>query len=209
LLISIWHSNCLFNFVRHEISAILNFRKERTACPILLKNKIYPRMKQIALVVIALITFSCSQAQKTSFSKEALAEKLLTVDGGQTSFKNILKKYKGKTLVIEVWASWCGDCVKAMPKVKELQANNPDVSYLFLSADKTAEKWKIGIEKHELKGDHFMMNDGMKGVFGKAIDLDWIPRYIIIDKTGKIVLYRAIETDFDKINETLKSLKQA
>ena len=169
-------------------------------------------MKQIALVVIAFITFSCSQAQKTektSFSKEALSEKLLTIDGGQTSFKNILKKYKGKTLVIEVWASWCGDCVKAMPKVKELQANNPDVSYLFLSADKTAEKWKIGIEKHELKGDHFMMNDGMKGVFGKAIDLDWIPRYIIIDKTGKIVLYRAIETDFDKINETLKSLKQA
>lgn len=169
--------------------------------------KYYFYMKQIALIVIAFITFSCSQAQKTSFSKEALSEKLLTLDGGQTSFKNILKKYKGKTLVIEVWASWCGDCVKAMPKLKELQSNNPDVSYLFLSADKTADKWKAGIEKHELKGDHFMMNDGMKGVFGKAIDLDWIPRYIIVDKTGKIVLYRAIETDFDKINETLKGLK--
>ena len=167
-------------------------------------------MKQIALVLIAFITFSCSQAQKvqkTSFSDEALAEKLLAADGSQTAFKDILKKYKGKTLVIEVWASWCGDCVKAMPKLKELQANNPKVSYLFLSADKTAEKWKIGIEKHELKGDHFMMNDGMKGVFGKAIDLDWIPRYIIIDKKGKIVLYRAIETDFELINSTLQGLK--
>jgi thiol-disulfide isomerase/thioredoxin len=165
------------------------------------------KMKQIAILLIAFISFSCSQAQKTSFSKEALSEKLLATDDSQVTFKNILKKYKGKTLVIEVWASWCGDCVKAMPKVKELQANNPNVSYLFLLADKTADKWKIGIEKHELKGDHFMMNDGMKGVFGKAIDLDWIPRYIIVDKTGKIVLYRAIETDFDKINETLSSLK--
>ncbi|MFG4005168.1 TlpA family protein disulfide reductase [Flavobacterium aquidurense] len=164
-------------------------------------------MKQIVLVAIAFITFSCSQAQKTSFSKEALSEKLLATDDSQVTFKNILKKYKGKTLLIEVWASWCGDCVKAMPQLKELQANNPDVSYLFLSADKTADKWKAGIEKHDLKGDHFMMNDGMKGVFGKAIDLDWIPRYIIIDKTGKIVLYRAIEKDFAKINETLKSLK--
>ncbi|WJS92987.1 TlpA family protein disulfide reductase [Flavobacterium johnsoniae] len=165
-------------------------------------------MKQIALVVIAFITFSCSQAQKTAFSKEALAEKLLGTDNSQTTFKNILKKYKGKTLVIEVWASWCGDCVKAMPKLKELQANNPDVSYLFISADKTAEKWKAGIEKHELnKGDHYMMNDGMKGLFGKAIDLDWIPRYIIVDKKGNITLYRAIETDFAKIDETLKSLK--
>jgi hypothetical protein len=30
------------------------------------------------------------------------------------------------------------------------------------------------IEKHELKGDHFMANDQMKGVFAKAIDVDWI-----------------------------------
>ncbi|KAF2327264.1 TlpA family protein disulfide reductase [Flavobacterium daemonense] len=166
-------------------------------------------MKQLALVVIAFITFSCSQAQKKEFSKEALSEKLLATNDSQVAFKSILKKYKGKTLVIEVWASWCGDCVKAMPKVKELQANNPDVSYLFISADKTADKWKAGIEKHELKGDHYMMNDGMKGLFGKAIDLDWIPRYIIVDKKGNIVLYRAIETDFDKINEALKGLKQA
>ncbi|KIC02940.1 MULTISPECIES: TlpA disulfide reductase family protein [unclassified Flavobacterium] len=164
-------------------------------------------MKQIVLSLIAFVTFSCTNAQKTAFSKEALSEKLLATDNSQVAFKDILKKYKGKTLVIEVWASWCGDCVKAMPQVKELQANNPDVSYLFLSADKTADKWKAGIEKHEIKGDHFMMNDGMKGVFGKAIDLDWIPRYIIVDKKGKIVLYRAIEKDFEKINQTLQSLK--
>ncbi|MBP6180762.1 TlpA disulfide reductase family protein [Flavobacterium sp.] len=164
-------------------------------------------MKKLFVLLIAFVTFSCTQAQKTVFSKEALSETLLSTDGSQVAFQNILKKYKGKTLVIEVWASWCGDCVKSMPKIKELQANNPDVAYVFISMDKAADKWKIGIEKHELKGDHFMANDQMKGVFGKAIDLDWIPRYIIIDKTGKIVLYRAIETDFDLINETLKKLK--
>lgn len=164
-------------------------------------------MKQIALLIIALTVFSCSQAQKTEFTKKALSETLLAADGSQIKFQNILKQQKGKTILIEVWASWCGDCVKAMPKVKELQANNPNVSYVFLSMDKTADKWKAGIEKHELKGLHFMANDGMKGVFGSAIDLDWIPRYIIIDKTGKIALYRAIETDFDQINATLKQLQ--
>ncbi|HEX9152151.1 MAG TPA: TlpA disulfide reductase family protein [Flavobacterium sp.] len=164
-------------------------------------------MKKIFVLFIAFVTFSCTQAQKTAFSKEALSETLLSTKGNQVAFKNILKKHKGKTLVIEVWASWCGDCVKAMPKIKELQATNPTVAYVFISMDKAVDKWKNGIEKHELKGDHFMANDQMKGVFGKAIDLDWIPRYIIIDKTGKIVLYRAIETDFDLINETLKKLK--
>lgn len=165
-------------------------------------------MNKILVFLFAVISFSCSQAQKNSFSKEALSEKLLSTDGNQVAFEDILKQHKGKTLVIEVWASWCGDCVKAMPKIKELQANHPDVAYLFISMDKTVENWKIGIEKHELKGDHFMANDQMKGVFGKAIDLDWIPRYIILDKTGKIVLYRAIETDFDKINSVLKEVNK-
>ncbi len=165
-------------------------------------------MKKIAFLLIAFATFSCtSNAQKTAFSKEALSETLLATDGSQVAFKDILKKQEGKTLVIEVWASWCGDCVKAMPKVKELQANHPEVAFTFISMDKTSDKWLAGIEKHELKGDHYMANDQMKGVFGKAIDLDWIPRYIILDKTGKIVVFRAIETDFELIDDSLNKLK--
>jgi hypothetical protein len=45
----------------------------------------------------------------------------------------------------------------------------------------------------------------MKGEFGKSIDLDWIPRYIVIDEKGKIIIYRAIETDFEKIDQALKN----
>lgn len=164
-------------------------------------------MKKILVFLLAVISFSCSQAQKTTFSKDALSETLLANDGKQVAFKDILKSHKGKTLVIEIWASWCGDCVKAMPKMKELQSNFSKVDYVFISMDKTADKWKEGIAKHEIIGDHYMTNDQMKGVFGKAIDLDWIPRYIIIDKTGKIIIYRAIETDFEKINTELKKLE--
>ncbi|WP_309641663.1 TlpA disulfide reductase family protein [Flavobacterium sp.] len=167
-------------------------------------------MKKIltsAIVIIACIaTFSFTNKQP-GFSKEALNEKLLSANDAQVSFQEVLSKHQGKILVIECWASWCGDCVKAMPKMKALQTDNPNVDYVFISMDKTADKWKAGIERHELKGDHYMANDGMKGVFGTAINLDWIPRYIIVDKKGKIVVYRAIETDFDKIKSTLKSLK--
>ena len=165
-------------------------------------------MKKIFLSLIVVVSsISCTKAQKTSFSDAALKENLIAVDGSEVAFADILKQSQGKTLVIEVWASWCSDCVKAMPKLKELQAANPDVAYVFVSMDKTAEKWKAGIEKHELKGQHFLAKDGMKGAFGAAIDLDWIPRYIVIDKSGKIILYRAIETDFEQINALLKNQK--
>jgi thiol-disulfide isomerase/thioredoxin len=149
---------------------------------------------------------ACSQKQ---FSEETLKMNLTNTDGKEVVFQDIINKHKGKTIVMEVWASWCSDCVKAMPKVKELQANNPEVVYLFVSMDKKFDKWKEGIEKHDIKGDHYWANDMemMKGKFGKSIDLDWIPRYMIIDKNQEIITYRAIETDFEKLNATLKTLK--
>lgn len=165
-------------------------------------------MKKIAVFILsAIASLSCSNAQVKEFSKETMTKKLVQTDNSQVSFKDILKKHKGNVTVIEIWASWCGDCVKAMPKVKEMQTNNPNVDYVFISMDKAYDKWLAGIDKHELKGDHYWVTDGMKGEFGKSIDVDWIPRYIILDKNGKIVTYRAIETDFESINATLKTLE--
>lgn len=169
-------------------------------------------MKKILLVIVlaaaAFTTYSYTQKKdETTFKKEALENQMLTVDGNQIAFKDILKKYEGQSIVIDVWASWCSDCIKGMPKVKALQKSYPDATYLFLSMDKTSEAWKKGIEKHEVNGEHYMATDGMKGIFGKAINLDWIPRYMVVDKTGKIALYKAIEADDERIIETLKSIK--
>src|SRR4051812_768724 len=109
------------------------------------------QMKKIVLSFLAIFSIISCKSQNKDFSKEALNEKLTGYDGSQIAFGDILKKHTGKTVVIETWASWCGDCVKAMPKIKELQAHNPDVDYVFVSMDKAEDKWKAGIEKHELK----------------------------------------------------------
>lgn len=157
-------------------------------------------------MAIVLTTISCTNAQKTEFSKEALDYKLQEKGAEKVSFQSILDANKGKKVVIEIWAGWCGDCVKAMPKVKELQSKYPDVAYVFISMDKSQEKWLEAVEKHQVNGQLYWVDDPkmMKGAFGKSIDLDWIPRYIVINEKGQIVLYRAIETDFDKIEKALK-----
>ncbi len=163
-------------------------------------------MKNIVLLLsLAISTMSCGQTKK--FSKESLAYELTTLDQGKVTFKSILNKHKGKKVVIEIWAGWCSDCVKAMPKVKEMQAANPNVDYVFISMDKSFDKWKEAIAKHDVKGDLYWVDDAkmMKGAFGQSINLDWIPRYIVIDEKGKIIIYRAIETEFDTINAALKS----
>ena len=164
-------------------------------------------MKKILLILsIVMTTISCTNAQEKQFSEEALNGQITNLEGTEIAFRDIIEKHKGKTILIEVWASWCSDCVKAMPKLKEIQIENPDVAYVFISMDKSFEKWNEGIKKHEVEGDHYWVNDekGMKGSFGQSIDLDWIPRYIVVNKEGSVDLYRAIEKDFDKITKALK-----
>lgn len=163
--------------------------------------------KLFVLTTLIISTISCAQKEETSFKKEGLENVMVNTDNQPIVFSEILKKYQGKTVVIDVWASWCSDCIKGMPKVKALQEKYPDATYLFISMDKTYDAWLKGIEKYEVKGEHYLTSDGMKGIFGKSINLDWIPRYMIVDKTGKIVLFKAIEADDEKLIKTLESLK--
>jgi thiol-disulfide isomerase/thioredoxin len=163
--------------------------------------------KIFVLATMLISTLGCAQKEETTFKKEGLGNVMVTKENQPITFAEILKKYEGKTIVIDVWASWCSDCIKGMPKVKALQEKYPDATYLFISMDKTYEAWLKGIAKYDVKGDHYLTSDGMKGVFGKSISLDWIPRYMIVDKTGKIALYKVIEADDEKLIKTLESLK--
>ena len=167
-------------------------------------------MKKLLLIPILLFSLvSCSQAQyKTSFGNEALNAKMKTLEGKEIAFKDILAKYKGKTVVIDVWASWCPDCIKGMPKVHALQKQFPNAVYVFLSYDRVDEKWKQGIEKYNVNGEHYHVGTSMKeGAFAKDVNLDWIPRYMVVDKNGKIALFKTIEADDEKLIATLKKLK--
>lgn len=166
-------------------------------------------MKKIAAFIFLISLISCSKKNKeeTSFKAEALSQTLLNTEGNQVSFSSILEENKGKTTVIEIWASWCGDCIQAMPKIKKLQLAHPEINFVFISVDNSVSAWQNGIIKHELRGSQFMANDQMDGKFANAIDLESIGRYIIIDKKGKIILYQANDTDFDLIEKTITELK--
>ena len=161
--------------------------------------------KILATLALGLGLTSC-QAQ-TEFSTESLNAILIDTENQAISFEDILKQNKGKTVVIEVWASWCSDCIKSIPQVMDLKEKFPEVAFVNLSCDKTFEAWKSGIEKHEVTGENYLIKDGMKGEFGTSIKLDWIPRFIVINKEGKIVLFRAIEKDFNKIIESIETIK--
>ena len=162
-------------------------------------------MKKIIAALILVITFSIN-AQEKQFTSKALNDVLLTEEGAEITFSDILETYKGKTILIDIWAGWCNDCIKGMSKVKKLQKKNKNVVFLFLSLDKTEENWQKAIKTFKVKGEHYYLASGWKGAFCSTIDLDWIPRYIIVNPEGEIVLYKAIKADDPRIESVLKGL---
>jgi len=164
-------------------------------------------MKKL-LFIIAFITLNTFAQDNTTFSKVALDEMFISHDGERVQFKDILAKHKGKTIFIDIWASWCSDCVGSIPKLKELQKNEKEVVYVMLSLDKTIDLWKKGIQKHQLNADHYLFTKRWKkSNFCSSIGLDWIPRYLIVGKDGSIKMYKAIEFNDKKIKETINKEK--
>ncbi len=162
-------------------------------------------MNKLILIVSLFLIISCSSREiPTKFSNEALNETLTTLDENKITFQKILDKYKGKKVIIDIWASWCGDCIRGMPKVVALQKKYPEAVYLFLSLDKTTKDWKKGIEKYHVVGEHYFINEGYEGSLGQFVDIDWIPRYMVINKNGDIDLFKAVKADDIKITNSLK-----
>ena len=162
-------------------------------------------MKKIHFLFIVLFAFfSCNTEVPTQFSEEALNDTFITLEGKPIAFKNILETHKGKTIVIDIWASWCGDCIKNMPKIKTLQSDYKDAVYVFLSLDRNQNAWKRGIKKYNVKGEHYFMKSNGEGAFGDFINLKWIPRYMVINKEGNIELFKAYKADDNKLIEAIK-----
>jgi thiol-disulfide isomerase/thioredoxin len=160
--------------------------------------------KMNCLIILLTAFFSCNTEVPTQFSEEALNDTFITLQGEEVAFESILEKHKGKTILIDIWASWCRDCIKGMPKVKALQSDNTDVVCIFLSLDRGQDAWKRGIDKYQVNGEHYYMASGKKCPFADFVDIDWIPRYMVINKEGNIELFKAIEADDDKLVNALK-----
>lgn len=146
---------------------------------------------------------------KTTFSKEALSQKIMDKDGKTTTIGKILQKHKGKILVLDLWASWCRDCLNAMPKARELEEKNKNIDFVFLSLDRNFEGWKKGLEKHNMQDkENFWFNEGWKNDFNNYIDLNWIPRYLVINQKSEIAKYYAIMPDDPEIQKTIDELSK-
>lgn len=106
---------------------------------------------------------------------------LKSIDG-----KNIsLSSLKGKVVVLDFWGSWCGWCIKGMPKMKEYYAKyKGKLEILGIDCNDTEQKWRDAVKKHELPWLH-VRNEGNPDVT-VLYGISGFPTKIVVDAEGKI-----------------------
>lgn len=161
-------------------------------------------MKKIIPFIFILLFISCNFETPKNFSEKALQSNLFTVENKSINLNDILEKHKGKKILIDIWASWCADCVRGFPTIKNLHQQYPEVVFVFLSVDKTNIAWKKGISRFNLTGEHYLVENDFESPLSEFLGLSWIPHYMIIDEKGNISLFKATKATDENIIEALK-----
>lgn len=110
----------------------------------------------------------------------------------ETGKKVKLSDLRGKLLYIDVWATWCAPCKAEIPNMKTLSAHykdDPSVLLVSISIDQDEDRWKktiSGTEK-ESNWNHYHVEGVLESEFCKRYSIAGIPRFLIIDRNGKIV----------------------
>lgn len=104
----------------------------------------------------------------------------------------IIERYKGKAVLIDIWATWCGPCRaahKSMLPLKD-EMKNQDVVFVYLTGPTSPmNKWSEMIP--EISGEHYYLtNEQYSSIFTKY-ESDGVPTYLIFDKKGKFT-YKSI-----------------
>jgi thiol-disulfide isomerase/thioredoxin len=125
------------------------------------------------------LTVFAKGAQATNFSLPDTRDSLVSLAG-----------FKGKVVVIDMWAMWCASCLQEKPfyeKLAEEYGNRNDLVFLGVSVDGAGKKepWKRFVAGKGYKNMELLSEP--TGDLMKYYKIEGIPRYLVFDKEGKIV----------------------
>lgn len=100
-----------------------------------------------------------------------------------------LSSLRGKVVLIDFWASWCGPCRKENPNVKRIYDKYKDKGFEIygVSLDNNGDQWKAAIAKDGLGWKHVSDLGGWKSSAAQLYQVHSIPQTFLLDKEGRII----------------------
>ena len=135
--------------------------------------------------------------------------------GGTTSLADL----KGKYVYVDIWATWCGPCLREVPSLKavEKEYHGKNIEFVSISVDNgrgyperspVAAKagWKAMIADKELGGIQLFADNDWKSDFVTGYKIQGIPRFILIDPNGYTISADAPRPSSPKLKKLFNSL---
>ena len=100
-----------------------------------------------------------------------------------------LSDFRGKVVLVDVWATWCGPCCAEIPHLEKLVErfkDNDKIQFISISVDTALKAWLNKLEKDKPAWAQFIFPKEEAARFMQAWGISGIPRFILIDRNGKI-----------------------
>jgi thiol-disulfide isomerase/thioredoxin len=162
-------------------SVVTRDREEKTA----LESRIikeYPDSNVAAAI-------QAVRRQQEALGKPFELEFTDAINGSTVSIKNL----KGKVVVVDFWATWCGPCVAEMPHMKELYAkyHHQGVEFIGVSLDQPKDqggldRLKRFVKENEIAWPQYYQGNGWQSEFSSSWGIHAIPAMFVVDPDGKL-----------------------
>ena len=118
----------------------------------------------------------------------------------------VLADFRGKYVYIDMWATWCGPCKREIPYLKSLEEKFKDaqITFLSLSVDRDKAAWEKMVREGNLSGVQLYLGTGSS--FQEAYRVESIPRFILLDKEGRIISNDMSRPSSDETLSALEAL---
>lgn len=148
------------------------------------KTLTYIKLSIVSIIaLLSVAQSSCAQAKKDLKGWDMTNYKFIDKTGKPMSISAL----RGKYVFIDVWASWCRPCINKFPEYDSLKTALKDKNIICLqvSIDARERRWRDGMGFNGRITDQWFTNEDP--VFMKELEIAYIPRYILVDRKGKIL----------------------